>query len=317
MVSIIVPVYNIKQHLSVCVESLWKQTYEQLEIILVDDGSTDGSGTLCDEFAWQDPRIRVIHKENGGLSSARNAGLENAAGDWILFVDGDDYLVSTAVEQLVQVAEEDADFVQFLYRETEDTSWEPGMQEGNIQICTNAQDFFRMMYQLGGTGASACTKLYSRGVFRQLRFCEGLRHEDEELMTRLLPVCTKVIYTDLVLYGYVTRPGSIVHSGFRPKSMDIFFIMEARIRALEQLGLEDLVKDTKQRIFQTAAWQYCLARKSGLKKESKQLKARILETARTADLPLTGQYRLLYRLSKITGLAPEAYYLVRRLCGKT
>lgn len=317
MVSIIVPVYNIKEYLPACVESLLRQSYTQLEILLVDDGASDGSGALCDKLAEQDTRIKVIHKTNGGLSSARNAGLEEAAGDWILFVDGDDYLIETAVEQLLQIAEEDADFVQFLYQETTDTSWRPGVQEANAQTYTKPSDFFRMMYKLGGVGASACTKLYRRTVFQELRFAEGLRHEDEELMTRLLPRCRKVLYTDLTLYGYVTRQGSIIHSDFNPKSMDVFPIMEARTVVLKELGCTELEKQTQQRTFQTAAWLFCKARKGGYKKEAQQLKMLIISIARREALSLTGQYKLVYQLSRITGLAPDAYYWIRRICGKT
>ena len=120
MVSIIVPVYNTSEYLTACVESLRKQTCPDIEIILVDDGSTDGSGQLCDRYADLDPRIQVIHKCNGGLSSARNAGLVAARGQWVLFVDGDDYLANGAVSKLLELAAQhpDADFIQFHYQET-------------------------------------------------------------------------------------------------------------------------------------------------------------------------------------------------------
>jgi glycosyltransferase involved in cell wall biosynthesis len=318
MVTIVVPVYNISKYLPACVESLQKQTCEDLEIILVDDGSTDGSGALCDEYAAADPRIRVVHKENGGLSSARNAGLDVATGQWVLFVDGDDYLVRDAAELLLDVVKlhQDADFVHFLYQET-DGSWQPEEQLPGTTVLTDVPDFFQYLYDMGGVAASACTKLFRKELLDSLRFKEGIRHEDEELMTRLLPKCRKVVYTNLLLYGYVMRQGSIVHSQFSPKAMDIFPIMDDRIHVLQQLGCDDLAIETQCRMFQTAAWQYCFARKGGFRTEAAQLKKIILACAKEKNLPLNGQYRILHRLAGKFPLAVEMYYFIRRLSNKT
>lgn len=317
MVTIIVPVYNVSEYLPACVESLRKQSYADVEIILVDDGSTDGSGLLCDEYAAKDTRIRVIHKKNGGLSSARNAGLDAASGQWVLFVDGDDYLAHNAVELLLGVAEMqgDADFVQFLYQET-DGSWQPEEQVSGAEVLTDVPDFFQRLYGLGGVAASACTKLFRKDLFNSLRFKEGIRNEDEELMTRLLPVCRKVVYTNLVLYGYVMRQGSIIHAAFSPKAMDIFPIMDERARVLQQLGCSDLATETRCRMFQTAAWLYCLARKSGFRAEAAQLEQQILDGAKEKNLSLSGQYRILHRLAGISPAAVKLYYFARRLFGK-
>lgn len=318
MVSIIVPVYNIIEYLPACAESLRKQTQQDIEIILVDDGSTDGSGQLCDSLAKEDMRIRVIHKKNGGLSSSRNAGLTAATGDWVLFVDGDDYLVQNAVEQLLNVAKKhpDADFIQFLYQET-DGSWQPEEQMPETMVLTDVSDLFNKLYALGGVAASACTKLFRRELFDSLRFKEGIRHEDEELCTRLLPKCSKVVYTELVLYGYVMRQGSIIHSGFSPKAMDIFPIMDDRIKILQQLGCGDLVTETQRRMFQTATWLYCLARRNGYRKEAAELKQRMIALSKEKTLPLSGQYRILHRFAATFPPAVGIYYFARRITGKT
>ena len=315
MVSIIVPVYNIEKYLPGCVESLQGQTYKDIEILLVDDGSTDGSGPLCDALTAEDPRIRVIHKPNGGLPDARNTGLDAAVGDWILFVDGDDYLAGEAVQRLLEVAQPDADFVQFHYQETEDTTWVPDPNQlANPIACEDVPQMWQWLYDKGGVAASSCTKLWNRRVFDGVRFRKGILHEDEELMNRVLPQCSKVIYTDLVLYGYMMRSNSIVHSGFKPKSMDIFGIMDARIQVLS--GLENLVLETKKRQFQTAVWQYCLARRGGFKKESGELKKRILELSKE-PLPLGGQYKLLHKTVKKLSISLNLYYFLRRVSRKT
>ncbi|MBQ4600634.1 MAG: glycosyltransferase [Oscillospiraceae bacterium] len=315
-VSIIVPVYNIENYLSRCMESLLGQTCREVEILLVDDGSTDGSGRLCDGYAQRDSRVKVIHKENGGLSDARNAGLDAAKGEWLLFVDGDDYLATNAVEMLLSYAGEDTDFVQFHYRETDGT-WQPESQSGEASLCADPKQMFQRLYGLGGVAASSCTKLWNRRVFDGVRFQKGILHEDEELLNRVLPGCKKAVYTDLVLYGYVMRPGSIIHAGFRPKQMDIFPIMEDRARVLEELELGELAAKTYGKMFQTAAWQYCLARRGGFRQEQKALKEKIVSLAKQPALPLSGQYKLLYRGAKVTPAAVDGYYFVRRLCGKS
>jgi len=119
-VSIVIPIYNVENYVRKSIESVIYQTESDIEIILVDDGSTDSSGKICDEYASQDSRIRVIHKKNGGLSSARNAGVKIATSEYVMFLDGDDYLKNSAVERLYHTAlEYPSDFVQFLYQEVE------------------------------------------------------------------------------------------------------------------------------------------------------------------------------------------------------
>lgn len=314
MVSIIVPVYNIKEYLPACVESLLGQTCRKLEILLVDDGSTDGSGALCHSFS--DPRIRVLHKENGGLSSARNAGLEAASGDWILFVDGDDYLVPDAVERLVALAGPETDFVQFAYREVPQSGWLPESQPEAVTVLREVSDFFRQLYALGGIGASACTKLFSRRLFASLRFQEGILHEDEELMTRLLPCCRQVTYTQLELYGYRVRPGSIIRSPFKPGRLDMLPIMDRRLEVLSRLGLQDLADTTRLRLFVNCAMLYCQARQDGFLPEAARLKTRLQALANESIPGLTGQYKLLHRATRLTGAAPALYCFLRQLCGK-
>ena len=317
MVSIIVPVYNIEKYLSVCVDSLVKQTYPDLEIILVDDGSADGSAELCDALAEGDRRIRVIHKENGGLSDARNAGLAQATGDWVLFVDGDDFLVPDAVERLMVLAEEDVDFIQFHYWETDGTTPPPENETSSEPIvCSDNEQMWRWLYEKGGVAASSCTKLWARRLFQDVQFRKGILHEDEELLNRMLPNCRKVIYTDFVLYGYVMRCGSIIHGNFRPKSMIVFSIMEERIAVLETCGLQDLVTETKSRMFQSAVIFYCLARREKCKTEEAVLKNYIKILAKE-KLELSGQYKLLHKLSRVIPGAVQLYYFIRRACGKS
>lgn len=319
MISIIVPVYNVESYLPRCMDSLFEQTYPAFEVILVDDGSTDMSGALCDRYAVQDPRIKVIHKKNGGLSSARNAGLDAAHGRYIMFLDGDDYLAPCALRLLSGVAAEvgEFDFIQFHYVET-DGNWQaPPTQAANIRICTELREMFCYLYRCGGDAASACTKLYRASLIKELRFCEGIAHEDEELVTRMLPQCRRVIYTDLDIYGYIMRSGSIIHGSFNPHKLDVLGIMDERLAMLQKLGYYDLAAETQSRQFKTTANLYCCARRSGDLISEKRLKSKLKSLSKEGNLLLTGQYRLLYYLTRITGFAPDIYYFVRRICGKS
>lgn len=319
MISIIVPVYNIENYLPRCMESLFDQTLPEFEAILVDDGSTDNSGALCDRYAAQDPRIQVVHKKNGGLSSARNAGLDVARGQYILFLDGDDYLAPCALRVLSELAAEagDFDFIQFHYAET-DGSWKAATaQAANVQICAEPREMFCYLYRYGGAAASACTKIYRASLIQKLRFREGIAHEDEELATRLLPQCNRVIYTELVLYGYVMRSGSIIRGSFNPHKLDVLGIMDERAAVLQKLGFDDLVVETHSRQFRTAANLYCQARRAGDSNSAKQINLKMRALSKEKRLLLIGQYRTLYHLMSITSSAPELYYLVRRICGKS
>lgn len=319
MTSIIVPVYNIKNYLPRCIESLLAQSDPDFEVILVDDGSADGSGALCDAYAARDGRFRVVHKANGGLSSARNAGLDAARGEYILFLDGDDYLAPDAVQSLNAIAAAAGafDFIQFRYAET-DGSWQPGArQKPDVRICTDVREMFAYLYQAGGVAASACTKLYRAALFRGLRFREGIAHEDEQLLNSLLPRCRRVVYTDLMLYGYVMRSGSITHGAFNRRKLDVLPVMDERVAVLRELGYAEFVRPTQRRQFITAAMFYCQARRAHDGAAADCLRAKLRVLAAIPGLAPGGQYSLLYYLTKLTPQAAELYYAVRRVCGKS
>lgn len=250
-VSVIVPVHNTRDYLPETVGSLRRQTEEEIEIILVDDGSTDGSGALCDRYAQDDERIKVLHQENGGLSSARNAGVRAATSDFVLFVDGDDHLCDDAMETLVMAKDAyHADIVQFLYLQVEKPrqrtrhdaeSW-PAFVE------SSPRELFRNLYRFGGVAASACTKLIRRQLVLDYPF-EPVRHEDEMWCTRVFSAGVTVAYIPDVLYGYVMRDGSIIHGKFDPNKLDVFRVQEERIKALQALALYDLIEKEYARMF--------------------------------------------------------------------
>lgn len=316
-ISVIVPIYNIAPYLPQCLSSLLAQTYRDFELLLIDDGSTDGSGKLCDTYS-SDSHVRVIHKPNGGLSSARNAGLDAALGEYILFVDGDDYLAPDALQSLMSVAEkyDGFDFIQFHYAET-DGSWQSDApQNANPRVCTDAREMFRYLYDHGGVAASSCTKLYSAALFRDLRFKEGISNEDEQMINILLPKCHKVIYTDLVLYGYVMRGGSIIHSGFNRHKLDILAIMDERVSVLEKVGAQEFILPTRRGQFVTCAGLYCKAKKAHDKESCAILRAKLKALSKINGLSPGGQYTILYHLTRLTPFAVDLYYLARLILRK-
>ncbi len=214
LISVIVPVYNIIPYLPRCVESLRKQTYRNLEILLIDDGSTDDTPALCDRLAEEDTRIRVFHKENGGPSSARNFGLEQAKGDYVGFVDSDDYV--------------DADMYEGLYRAIAGTGMPVAQvgrdeidKDGNIlpNICEPvaqaqvipAQDFLKELLMHRGD-CSFCTKLLQKDLFTEEKFPIGALNEDFHLLVKML---TREKNT---VPGIACIPGQAYHVFYRPDS---------------------------------------------------------------------------------------------------
>ena len=188
LLSIIVPVYNILEYLPRCVHSITAQTYRNLEIILVDDGSTDGTGALCDKLAKEDNRIRVIHKENGGSSSARNAAMEVAKGEYFGFVDSDDYIEPDMYERLYRGIVEHGVSVAQIGRDeiAEDGSKYPNICEPPKEaICYEAEEFMRELLMHRGD-CSFCTKLVHRDLLKDDRFPVGLLNEDFYLLVNIL-----------------------------------------------------------------------------------------------------------------------------------
>lgn len=317
-VSIIVPIYNVENYVKKTIESVLRQTEPEIEIILVDDGSTDGSGRICDDFARKDERIRVIHKPNGGLSSARNAGAEVASSDYVMFLDGDDYLKDNAVEKVYEtMLEYPSDFVQFLYRELEEGQ-EPVVQPETQSVywAHTTKELFENLYSLGGVAASAATKLFRRELVLQIPF-ENIRHEDEMWCTRAFQRNLAVTYLPEEIYYYVMRNGSIIHSEFNRKKLDIFSVSEERINALRKADLDDLMGREYANMFCRLLGLYNEARNaddweavSELREFFEKQKDGIRQYAK-----LSGKFQALFRLMSRNFAAVDIYWMYLRMKG--
>ncbi len=222
MISVIVPIYRVEEYLKRCVDSILNQTYNDLEIILVDDGSPDNCPAICDEYAKKDSRIKVIHKENGGLSDARNAGLAIAKGEWLSFIDSDDWIEPDMYEILLKNATEynsqisvggvndelcNSDSIKIIK-----TTF-----DGKEDIkCLSPKDAMRK--HLLGSWA-AWDKIYRREVFKDIKFPVGEINEDEVIMLKLLDKCERIVYNNRVFYHYIHRAESITTASFSPKKL--------------------------------------------------------------------------------------------------
>ena len=228
LVSIIVPVYNVKDYLPECIDSIINQTYHNLEIILIDDGSTDGSETLCDKYKAKDSRIIVKHQKNSGLSVARNTGIKTSKGEYIAFIDSDDYVKPELIEHAISAStSHQADIVIFGYNEDTPSAKTVSGESATVQLLIGQENL----------DIIAWNKLYSSRLFKNITFPEGETHEDNLTTYKLLSLAEKVTYLPESLYIYRERPDSIT------AQKNILHRLDIRERAVEEskkfLGAKD------------------------------------------------------------------------------
>ncbi len=225
-VSVIIPIYKVEKYLKGCIQSVLNQTYKNLEIILVDDGSPDLCPAICDRYKECDKRIVVVHKENGGLSDARNAGLDVATGDYYTFLDGDDTLEPNAIENLITAAIENSSKITMMKLRV--------VKEGEVVAQTNEeepicgewitnQEFLKKICTYKGS-CSFCDKLFAKDLFEKYRFRVGITNEDLLLLgTMLIENDYDVYCIDYYGYNYLQRAQSITKSGFGKSIRDTIY----------------------------------------------------------------------------------------------
>lgn len=257
LVSIIVPIYKVEPYLRRCLDSIVNQTYTNLEIILVDDGSPDGCPMICDEYAAKDNRIVVIHKDNGGLSDARNAGLDVCKGDYISFVDSDDWVEMDYVGTLFELLNKNnADISIINFKKT--TSDTPNPYErlksrniNKLEILDSEKSASKLFSSDETIFVIACCKLYKKHLFSEIRFPKGKKNEDEYVAYKLLYTSKKTVFQDIPLYNYFQHSGSIM-ANIGTDSLRIFdahleryiFFKTKKVQKLLQLCLRSLCWDT-------------------------------------------------------------------------
>ena len=221
LVSIIIPIYNIYPFIKTCLQSVCMQSYHYLEIILVDDGSTDGSAIACDQWSFTDNRIKVYHKKNGGLSDARNYGLSKATGSYIIYLDGDDWIAANAVEKLVHTAQEyHADFIQASYYYAYENYLLVYNEPTNI-IEYNKENALKELISNGKIKNFAWGSLIKRELALQVPFIKGRYFEDSFWKYQIMELSNKFVYVATPLFYYRQRSESI-SGNFTIKNINLF-----------------------------------------------------------------------------------------------
>lgn len=251
LISVIVPVYNVEAYLPACVDSILSQTFSDFELILVDDGSPDACGAMCDSYAQKDSRIRVIHQENGGLSSARNAGLDAAKGQYVTFVDSDDVILSHFLEVLYAMVKENGAAVsccKFQSFEGNEigADYIRSASEVNIKTMSGRAAVLSIYGATGEISVTACGKMFLMTLFRGKRFPVGKIHEDQALVPMVLCEAETVVAIDTCDYFYRQHAESIMHKSFSPKRFDNIEGIDGCIDYFQKNGYRDLVSAAKK-----------------------------------------------------------------------
>ncbi len=239
-ISVIVPVYESEKYLDRCVQSILNQTYQDFELILVDDGSPDNSPLLCDKWAENDSRVYVIHKENGGASSARNAGLKIAKGRWIAFADSDDWLDRTALKTLYDLANQyNVPMAIGGMRVVQKYTDASIVMKQNAKVLSNA-DLMSRFFRLNGEPDthSVCGAIIRHDILEDYSFIEGRMNEDVETCYYLARKCEAAVYTDAPLYNYFKNIEGVTNSGFSKKKLDLLDIWDIVQKQVEQFTPE-------------------------------------------------------------------------------
>lgn len=230
-ISVIIPVYNVEKYLNRCLDSVIKQSYQNLEIILVDDGSTDNSSKICDEYAQKDKRIVVLHKENGGLSDARNKGLDICTGNYISFIDSDDWLENGFYEYVYQNLENN-DLLIFNYYLSNDKK-KKLIKYRDIDLNLKKEECISELIK-ANIQSYAWNKVYKINLFANIRFPKGKNYEDQAIMHLIIDKCQKIKYCNKAFYNYYQNPKSITHTINYKNYKDFFYVNILRGRYLRK-----------------------------------------------------------------------------------
>lgn len=292
-ISIIVPVYKVEKYLNKCIDSILLQTFEDFELILVEDGSPDKCGEICDKYEKEDNRIKVIHKENGGVSSARNAGIAIARGKYINFIDSDDWIERESLETLYKIANETcADIVQgkgVIAKAQVDIELIKNSTFNEYSNVEALHDLFN--YDSGEIRIVPFNKLYSIKLFSGLRYPEGKIHEDEYLTPRLIYKANKVVVVDSQLYHYRLSEDSIMRSKFSIKNLDRIYILSEECEFYREIGERELYNKSLKSYGLTLIDMY---------KKSKKYLDNSLEITNDIKVKFNNNYKIFMRNKEAT-----------------
>lgn len=268
LVSVIVPVYKVEPYLPACVDSILAQTFEDFELILIDDGSPDHCGAMCDDYAKKDARIRVIHQENGGLSAARNAGLDAAKGEYITFVDSDDVIAPDCLHSVIDIAlQTEVGIVSckmVKFSNASNALWGDKSTESE-HFTEDSRTASLLLYNSTGLlPINACGKLYRRDLLKHLRFPLGRLHEDQAFVPKAVYAANAVAMVNRELYGYREREESITSTAFSNRRYDDIWAIDGCIDFFAANGETEIVSAAEKKRTVILAKYALLARNAGV-----------------------------------------------------
>lgn len=264
LISVVIPVYNVENYVGKCIDSVLNQTYQNLEIVLVDDGSTDNSGSICDEYMKKYSNIKVVHKENGGLSDARNCGINICHGDYITFIDSDDSIKKNYVAYLYELMQQydcEMSICDFEYINEKGKVLNRVTNTGMVELFDRKEAIVELLNS-SKINTSASMKLYKIQLFEGIRYPKGLLYEDVATTYKLILRCNKVVRGDVPLYEYLLRNGSITKQRFGVRKMDMVTNIETMCDDILQI-YPDLEELCNTRIFSQYVATYIQATNTG------------------------------------------------------
>ena len=308
LISVIVPVYKVEPYLRRCVDSILRQSYVNLEIILVDDGSPDGCGGICDAYAAQDSRVRVIHQENGGLAAARNAGIDVARGRYLGFVDSDDWIETSMYAELYRAIQENNADMSLCDFGLISENGKALPQSPNLHRETvGRKEILRRLAEYDVRLVVAWNKLYKKSLFDAIRYPLGKIHEDEFVIHELLSRCSLVSVIPGRLYNYVQTQNSIMNSCFSVKRLDAVEAFCERFRFYQKLGYNTCLTAVLKRL--GTAYVDCKMR---FRPKSRSERRRWAEIKDMVHTIAQENIHLADRKTKLAFAAPGFYILLRK-----
>ena len=246
-ISVIVPVYNIQMYVSMCLDSILDQVYQDFELIIIDDGSSDQSGPICEQYAQRDSRIRLVHQKNGGLSAARNVGIELATGEYLTFIDGDDIVHPDYLEHLYRgIIQHNADICMCWFRKFDIEPVSDKYTYSVKRVLTGRDACGYIGCAQDRVSTTACMKLYKTSLWKDIRYPVGRVHEDEAITHKLLYAAKRITELDEELYFYRTTPNSIMNSPFSVKRYDAITAYYERYQFYLDNNEPELAEDIKK-----------------------------------------------------------------------
>lgn len=316
LITVIVPVYNVEGYLKNCVDSILNQTYNNIEILLVDDGSTDKSGIICDQYSRVDKRIHVIHKNNGGLSDARNVGIQHMNGEYVVFVDSDDSIKENYIyylHYLLVMNNADISICNFEYIR-ENGSLINSPQNTGIILNYSQEEALAELLNGKKINTSASMKLYKSYLFSDIRYPIGKLYEDIGTTYKLFLKANRFVYGDEALYIYLCRKGSITKSVFSEKKLDGVYFTEEMCKCIQDAypALSDLCD---YRLFKQYITMY-IDMKS-YRHSNKEMEIKLFSLIKNTELKIcNGKMKLYYKFSHLGKISFDLLCMLENLIQK-